>query len=506
MYGRYSMLKRIYRFVAAFMLTLLMQFGITSYQARYVLMPLEERTDNIQSISQFLNTANSFMELLEQFRWDYGNSSQLEQDLKSRQAEGDAILASIHTDLGKVSEEQYLLASAMRTTYATLTSNTGKLLEQLSRGDTGSASRIYYSTVLPCGTYMIQYSQDLLEQAILDNQSAYRDILTLSNTLRTLQFLTLILCLCMAFPLAISIRSLFRSISSLSAASRNISNGDLDTPDLTAFENNEIGDMAIAFNEMKHSMKRQVKLLEERNEMEHQMLRWENEALEMQNLMERSRLQLLRSQIDPHFLFNTLNVIIYTARQESALKTRKMLESLSRLFRYSLESNEAQVPLSREIHIVNSFFSLYHARFGDRVCLNWEISPEVDVTVTQVPSFLLQPLVENAFKHGLAPKEENGSVSIRIGTQEDLLMIEVEDTGVGIPRKVLDLLHEKINTSEIPSSHIGVLNVASRIRLLGSNYGLDIDSKPGKGTRVVMRLPLIETEEEYDDDSNDDNG
>lgn len=503
---RYSLLKRIYWFVAAFLLTLLMQYAINSYQVRYVLHPLEERTNNIQAISQFLNTVDGFMSQLAQFRWDYGDGKKLEENLQAKQLAGDDTLITIHSELGQVTEEQYLLASAMRTTYSTLKANTGKLLEQLSAGDTTSASNIYYSTVLPCGTYLLEYSKELLEQAILDNQSAYREILTLSNTLRTMQLMALMLCLCMAVPLAVSVRALFRSVGSLSAASRNISNGDLDTPDLVTDEENEIGDMTRAFNEMKHSMKHQVALLEERNEMEQQLLRWENEALEAQNLMERSQLQLLRSQIDPHFLFNTLNVIMYTARQENGEKTHQMLESLSRLFRYSLGSNEMQVPLSREIHVINSFFLLYQARFGERVQLKWEISPEVDVTTAMIPSFLLQPLVENAFKHGLAPKEEAGLVAIRIDAQGDVLLIEVADNGVGISQQVLELLHEKINTREIPSAHIGVLNVAARLRLLGGGCGLEIDSQKGQGTKVTMRLPLVEMEEEDYDDSDDDNG
>lgn len=506
MSGRHSLLKRIYWFVAAFLLTLLMQFGISSYQAQYVLLPLEERTDNIQAISQFLNTADGFLSLLEQFRWDYGDSSLLAQNLLAQKQLSDDALASVHSELSQVSEEQYLLAGAARTTYAYMMGSTNRLLDFLASGDTGSASELYYSTVLPCGTYVLKYSKDLLEQAILDNQSAYRDIVTLSNTLRTLQLLTVVLCLSMGLPLGFSVRSLFQSVDSLSSASRSISNGDLDTPDLYAGEDNEIGDMTRAFNEMKHSMKRQVALLEERNEMEQQMLRWENKTLEMQSLMERSQLQLLRSQIDPHFLFNTLNVIMYTARQESAEKTRQMLEALSRLFRYSLGSNEVQVPLAQEIHIINSFFTLYRARFGERVALKWQISPDVDVTTTMIPSFLLQPLVENAFKHGLAPKEESGAVTIRMAAEGEILKIEVEDNGVGISQKILEMLQERMNVREIPSAHIGVLNVFNRIRLLGSAYGLTIDSKPGRGTLVRLQLPLIVKEEENYDDQNDDNG
>lgn len=188
----------------------------------------------------------------------------------------------------------------------------------------------------------------------------------------------------------------------------------------------------------------QVRLLEEKNEMERVLPRKENEALEYQTLMEREKLQQLRSQINPHFLFNTLNVIMYTSQQEGATRTHSLIGSLSRLFRYALGSNEAQVPLSREVHIVDEFYSLYQARFGDRMRMQWHISPEVDLTETMVPSFILQPLVENAFKHGLGPKEEGGCVDVSICVQEKTRIITVTDDGVGMSEEALDNLRRAI--------------------------------------------------------------
>lgn len=97
-------------------------------------------------------------------------------------------------------------------------------------------------------------------------------------------------------------------------------------------------------------------------------------------------------------------------------------------------SNDEQVPLAREVRIVDEYYSIYHVRFGDRVKMRWCISDSIDLTETMVPSFILQPIVENAFKHGIAPKEEGGAVRIRITPlrEQGLLRISVCDNGLGI--------------------------------------------------------------------------
>ena len=248
----------------------------------------------------------------------------------------------------------------------------------------------------------------------------------------------------------------------------------------------EIGYTAKTFNEMKRSMKRQVQLLSERTE------------------MEREKMQLLRSQINPHFLFNTLNVVMYTARQEEAFKTAELLGSMSQLFRYALGSNEVEVPLSREVHIVKEFFKLQQIRFGSRVDLKWEVSPEVLLTETLVPSFVLQPVVENAFKHGIVPKENGGVVTIRIFNKEETLYIQVEDDGVGMDEATLVQLKEKLDNPTITGEHIGVCNVAARLKLR-TGAGFNLESEEGKGTKVEMYMPMKLLDEEVlcDDENTD---
>ena len=221
-------------------------------------------------------------------------------------------------------------------------------------------------------------------------------------------------------------------------------------------------------------------------------------------------MQQLRSQIDPHFLFNTLNVILQTAGQETAYRTQALITALSHLLRYSLMSNDEQVPLSREVRIVDEYYSIYHVRFGERVQMEWRISDSIDLTETLVPSFILQPIVENAFKHGIAPKEEGGRVRIRVNPLRDkgLLYISVCDNGVGIAPEQLHELQTALGSPDERWEHIGVYNVAARLRLLDPRCALKVRSHPGRGTAVSLYLPLVEPteEEDLDDDSLVDRG
>ena len=308
------------------------------------------------------------------------------------------------------------------------------------------------------------------------------------------------LCLALGSLMAREVMHLLTPVQQMIGASRDISQGSYDTPDVPVPRQDEMGQLADAFNRMKHSMAEQVNTLREKNEIERELHRQKTEALEMQNRMERSRLQQLRSQIDPHF--NTLNVILQTAGTEKAYRTQALITALAHLLRYSLMSNDEQVPLSREVRIVDEYYSIYHVRFGDRIRMEWRISDSLDLTETMVPSFILQPIVENAFKHGISPKEEGGVVRIRVNPlrEKGLLYISVCDNGVGIERARLEQLKNALAKPGERWEHIGVYNVAARLRLLDERSHLEICSHPGRGTAIRLYLPLIEPEEEDLDD------
>lgn len=352
-------------------------------------------------------------------------------------------------------------------------------------------SELYYKSAERCGAYLRQYTQQLLEQACFDSQDAYSRLSHLNERLERAQSVVSLISMAIGFVLIFSLMRLLRAVAALSLASQAISQGQFDTPDLDESPDDETGHMARAFNEMKRATKRKIELLNEKSIIESKLHTKAMETLELQRLMEREKLQQLRSQINPHFLFNTLNVILYTSQKENAEQTHALIRSLGRLFRYALGSNESQVPLIREVQIVNDFYALYQARFGERMQLRWHIGPEVELPDILVPSFLIQPLVENSFKHGLAPKEEGGCVDVSIRELDKILEISVSDNGIGMSQEALTALRDNLKSPPTAGEHIGVYNVAARLKLQGEEYSMDIQSEQRKGTTAVLRLPLV---------------
>ena len=291
------------------------------------------------------------------------------------------------------------------------------------------------------------------------------------------------LLLMMLIVLSTSLGKMLRPVVSLARTMDGAAKGNLEQK-VEICSDDEIGLLQQSYNKMLDDLRRSIDLIAEKERTEQQI-----------------RFGLLVSQIDPHFLFNTLNVIQQMAGTESAYRTQALIMALSHLLRYSLMSNDEQVPLSREVRIVDEYYSIYHVRFGDRVQMQWAFSDSLDLTETMVPSFILQPIVENAFKHGICPKEEGGVVRIRMIPlrEKGLLCIRVLDNGVGIEPEQLQQLRTALEQPAPRWEHIGIYNVAARLRLLDARCRVVVRSRPGRGTAVILYLPLVENEEEFEE-------
>ena len=149
--------------------------------------------------------------------------------------------------------------------------------------------------------------------------------------------------------------------------------------------------------------------------------------------MEDARLEVLKSQVNPHFLFNTLNMISCMAKIEEAKLTDKMIISLSNLFRYNLRTVEQEVFLEQELEVLDDYIYIQQLRFDNRIQYRKEIL--VDDSMVKIPSFTLQPIVENAFVHGLSNVEQGGEVVLRAWMEDEQLMLTISDNGVGMSKE-----------------------------------------------------------------------
>ena len=206
---------------------------------------------------------------------------------------------------------------------------------------------------------------------------------------------------------------------------------------------------------------------------------------EQERLLLHARMEALQNQINPHFLFNTLNSISSLVRFDPDM-AREMIFKLATILRRLLSSGEAFVPLREEFEFIDNYLDIEVVRFGrDKLRVVKEFDPaSLDVVV---PSMLLQPLVENSIKHGLGPKVEGGSIFLRSRVNDSRLIIEVEDDGVGMGGAQLE------ESSSWAGMGIGMANISERLQVLyGDTARMTIDSHEGKGTLIRIRLPLVE--------------
>ena len=211
---------------------------------------------------------------------------------------------------------------------------------------------------------------------------------------------------------------------------------------------------------------------------------------QLQNKQREIQLQVLNSQINPHFLFNALESIRMKAVNNKEPEIASAIRMLSNLLRKSLKASHDPILLQEEMDLVTDYLDLQKFRHHD---LDYKINIFCDITKQYAPCFTLQPIVENAVRHGFGNIIRNGSfVSITVMNEEQSIIIRVADNGSGIDEETLKELLERLDSTdmETPNTHIGIINVHQRIRLLyGIEYGITVISQKNKGTIVTIKIP-----------------
>ncbi len=238
------------------------------------------------------------------------------------------------------------------------------------------------------------------------------------------------------------------------------------------------------------------------NKMSNQINYLVNRVYKEQLAVKNSEIRALQSQINPHFLYNTLEIINWSARLEGADEVADMIEALAGIMEINIDrKNERLLAIEEEIKYTNHYIFLIKKRFGDKIKFQNEICEEI--MDYKVPRLILQPIIENAIEHGVEPVGK-GTVTIRINKIGDELIIEIEDTGQGIKEEEMSKIQYNLdNWAEFMSKKIestskgkiGVLNVHSRLKLIyGEKSGIEISSIYGEGSIMKMRIPIIEQE------------
>lgn len=282
----------------------------------------------------------------------------------------------------------------------------------------------------------------------------------------------------------------------LGTEANRIASGIFDQRELLVEADDEIGAAARAFNLMKKSIQQSFDEIRKKAEIERALMEQQVKNLEMTSLLKNAELSALQARINPHFLFNTLNTGIQLAVVEDADRTRRYLEQLTKLMRYSFRDLDVPVALAEEMDSLRSYLYLMSIRFPDVFDFSMQIISPAEQAI--IPKMTIQPLVENAIRHGLKDMTGGASLTIQAYIDEtNRLWINIEDNGCGISQnRIAEIFNAADSGTTLAQSGeggMGMVNVIQRLRLFsGQRDVLRIEQVEPSGTRIIISLPYKE--------------
>ncbi len=295
------------------------------------------------------------------------------------------------------------------------------------------------------------------------------------SDIRSLRTFTIIFSL-VVFFLAVGFsvitgKSISRPVKQLSDSMEKFGQGDFDVS-CQVNTDDELAVLGNTFNQMVQDIQTLI-----------------NNVYEQEMLKQNIEMKSLQMQINPHFLYNTLDTINWIARMRGIDEIGDMTSALGNLMRYSLSKKDF-VTIEEELSHLKNYVEIQNTRYGDRMSISYDIAP--DVLDFYIPKLLLQPILENAIVHGVEDKLEPAHIEVRIYHEEAELFLIVEDDGVGMGQEAIESLMDPEAASKKGHTSIGVNNVNRRIqKVFGKNYGLQIQSQLGAGTKVTLRMTTL---------------
>lgn len=297
------------------------------------------------------------------------------------------------------------------------------------------------------------------------------ELLERSNQAQIIYILTAVALFGIAlFLSSIIAKNITLPIQRLRDSMAKVQEGDFTTADVEVISENEIGSLTQSFNVMTH----RIEELMEQN-------------VHDQEEKRKSELKALQSQINPHFLYNTLDSIIWMAEGKKNEEVVLMTASLARLLRQSISNEDELVSIGQEIEYARSYLTIQKMRYKDK--LEFQIEVEPCIVSSQIIKLVLQPIIENAIYHGLKYKENKGLLIVRGYECGSNIVLDIIDNGVGMEKETLEHIFEKHKVN-YHSNGVGVYNVQKRLQLYyGSDYGITYQSEKGRGTRATITIP-----------------
>lgn len=320
----------------------------------------------------------------------------------------------------------------------------------------------YYYTKIPANENW--YLCTKVETANLTKETS-SFILMLTSLLVLFTLITIVVCIYLS-------RSITKPISNLNETMQKASSNLQIVADQSDIE--EINSLSYSFNQLIQKIDNLLKKIKEDAKLQRQ-----------------SEIKVLQAQINPHFLYNTLDALNWKALQHQDTEMTTLIRSLCDFYRISLSNGDDFIPIKDEIKHVECYLKIQSIRFKNQFTYDLEVEPHL--LSMYCLKILLQPLIENAITHGLRPLDYPGEIHIRIFTQENNIIMAVEDNGVGMSDQMLDEVKNGLSNQALHK--YGLYNINQRIRLTyGETYGIHIQSQLNSGTKVTVTIPQIKVE------------
>ncbi|MBE6023096.1 MAG: HAMP domain-containing protein [Cellulosilyticum sp.] len=362
---------------------------------------------------------------------------------------------------------------------------------QAKRGRNIKGYNASYEEASQLADYIYTYIESLNSMQLKTNTQNY---LRLRQSLERIQLVSTVILIGMiglnAFILLVIARAVTKPLICLSKTANEIAEGNFEMELNEIQTGDEVEILSKAFNKMIISIREYIDRLRKSMEIESEM---KANELKMENYLKDAKLKYLQAQVNPHFLFNTLNAGMQLAIMEDAEQTSTFIENMAEFFRYSLKKGNDEVTIEDELALVDHYIYILNVRFCGEICYKKEV--DENFFKVRVPGMILQPIVENVFQYGIRDIDYQGIVIIRVYGKSDWVYIEVEDNGRGMTEeRIREVLEGTVQSEESckSSNGIGLGNVMTRLKLY---YGIDqvmqIESSgSNQGTKVILTIPL----------------
>lgn len=448
------------------------------YSSNMALNELSEALDDVQKyMDEFLNTKSNYS--LEDYYRAVSDFRRLIDELNQNVTSDSMLLKEkiIHN----------LSDTYLKYTDETVSAKRGRIIEKY---------KVSYEESLKLYSYISTYIYTLNSERFTENSYNYGLLL---QSFRTLEIISIIVLFALFFANTMISYFITKSITEplieLAKTADEVASGNFDVKPVKVETADEIGIVAGAFNQMVERLKGYVDRIRENIERENEMKKHE---LLMEANLKDAKLKYLQAQINPHFLFNTLNAGAQLAMLEDADKTYDFIQNMAAFFRYNVKKDNESTTLGDEVRLVDNYIYILNVRFSGDIHFKKDIDERF--LSINVPSMIIQPLVENAVNYGVRNISWESEIILSIKEDGDRVKISVKDNGIGMTQeRIAQVLSGNAKTEDVDDSNgVGLNNVINRLSLmLHSENVIDIVSEgQDKGTEVILYIPIIEESEE----------